>query len=796
MIQKDESPGGHRGSQQDVSGANTTAGLTEEHTAVSAWINQVIPEHRDEILTGSAVAEHVAAARGYESLEDTPENRARLRELGFATPAWDREDAWPVLLIPVRRATGEIITHQIKPAVARTVAKNGKARPVKYETPKGGGLHLDVPAYTREHLDNPATPLWFTEGVKKVDSMASRGLAAIGLTGVWCWRSTLGTLGDWEDVPLKGRGVAVVCFDADAATNPDVRAAMRRFGAWLRSKGVQAVKYVVVPSEVNGVRVKGVDDYFAAGGTTQGLGDVATDKAPDDGPRDAAFSDTFLAADLVADELDGRFRYVDGVGWLRWTGTVWEEASERHVSQLVQEWATAKFHAALDAEKTQPGRHRAEIDGWRTALGASKQASIIKQASARPGVLTDANDLDADPDLLNCPNGIVDLRTGKLLPHDPDRLMTKIAGAEYRQGYQHPDWDKALEAVPESVRSWYQVRKGQGITGHLVPDDVVVICQGSGSNGKTTCADTLAAAAGKRGGYYVNVSDRALMGNANDNHPTELMDFMGARLAVLEETPEEGHLDTTRVKRLAGTPQITARRMRQDPVTFDATHSLFINTNHKPSVTATDHGTWRRLALLRFPYTFRKPGEALRGPSDKPGDPNLRDRCKLNDGPRMAALAWMVEGARRWYEAGKVMPPLPQRVEEDTEEWRMETDLVLRFIRESLETDANAHVWGDELRGEFNAWLSSQGHREWTEKTLVARFLGHDECSRHGVEKKRIRKGARGLSRPFDTADPFDGITRPEPGGQYTAWLGFRFKSPEARPKVVAPARESVPTRA
>lgn len=758
-------------------------------------LNKLSGNHLGEILVDSAISEDVAAARGYETLEDSQENRVRLRELGFTTGAWDRDEAWPVLLIPVRRATGEVITHQMKAAVPRVVAKNGKPRPVKYETPKGAKLHLDVPQYTREQLDKPGAALWFTEGVKKVDSLVSRNCAAIGLTGVWCWRSTLGTLGDWEDIPLKGRKTAVVCFDADAATNPDVRSAMRRFGAWLHSKGVEAVKYIVVPSEVNGTTVKGVDDYFAAGGDTAGLAAVATDKAPDDGPRDAAFSDTFLAADLVADELDGRFRFVDGVGWLRWTGTVWEGASERHVSQLVQDWATRRFHAALDAEKTQPGRHRAEIDGWRTALGASKQASIIKQASARPGVLTDANDLDADPDLLNCPNGTVDLRTGKLHPHDPDQLMTKITGAEYRKGYRHPDWDKALEAVPESVRDWYQIRNGQAITGHMVPDDLVVICQGTGSNGKTTCADTLAAAAGKRGGYYVNVSDRALMGNASDNHPTEMMDFLGARLAVLEETPEEGHLDTTRVKRLAGTAQITARRMRQDSVTFDATHTLFINTNHKPSVTATDHGTWRRLALLRFPYTFRKPGEPLRGPSDRPGDPNLRDRCKVNDGPRMAALAWMVEGARRWYALDKVMPQVPERVEEDTDEWRMETDLVLRFIRECLEVDPNAHVWGDELRGEFNTWLTSQGHREWTEKTVVSRFLGHDECARHRVEKKRVRRGTKGLSRAT-SADPFAEAQRGEPGTQYTAWLGVKFKRPDAHPQLVPTARENEVIRA
>jgi hypothetical protein len=67
--------------------------------------------------------------------------------------------------------------------------------------------------------------LWITDGVKKADSLTSRGGCVISLTGVFNWRSQLGTLGDWEDVLLKSRNV-VICFDADARTNPNVLRAM------------------------------------------------------------------------------------------------------------------------------------------------------------------------------------------------------------------------------------------------------------------------------------------------------------------------------------------------------------------------------------------------------------------------------------------------------------------------------------------------------------------------------------------------------------------------------------------
>ena len=36
------------------------------------------------------------------------------------------------------------------------------------------------------------------------------------------------------------------------------------------------------------------------------------------------------------------------------------------------------------------------------------------------------------------------------------------------------------------------------------------------------------------------------------------------------------------------------------------TFCLFVSTNYKPRVDETDHGTWRRLAMVEFPITYRK----------------------------------------------------------------------------------------------------------------------------------------------------------------------------------------------
>lgn len=743
---------------------DTNPGQVSDHHAAELDASEISPEIRD--------------TRGYETLYGTDEDRARLREESIPVWAWREESAFPGLLIPMYRVTGERIGAQFKPGQPQPLGD----KTVKYATPVATKPRLDVPPLVANSVRTVTTPLWITEGVKKADSLASKGLAVVALSGVYNWRSRLGTLGDWEDIPLKGRTV-VICFDADAKHNRNVLGAMRRLGMWLESKRAADIRYLIVPEDVAGTPVKGVDDYFHAGGTLEGLRDAATTEMPSDNSRDAAFADAVLADTVCSEALDGRYRWAAGLGWMRWDGKVWNECTDAAVMEDIRQWALAGFQRVLDQQRSEPNKDlRAQMDGWRGALAASKLGNLLKLAR---GILESAaTDFDYDPDSLNCRNGILNLRTGVLEPHDPDRLMTKITGCDYIPGARHPDWDTALEAVPADAVDWFQLRTGQAITGHTPPDDLILICQGGGSNGKSSIMDTIAKAAGTRGGYHTAVAHRALLGNASENHPTEMMDFLGARLAVLEETPEAKKLDVNRVKQLAGTEQITARKMRQDSVTFRTTHTLIINTNHRPLVEESDHGTWRRLAMLCFPFTFRRPGEACTGPYDKPGDQMLRQRLRTDDGPRTeAALAWLVDGARRWYAAGQIMPAPPKVVEDDTLSWRRESDLILSFIGDVLAFDWNSHVLAKELHEVFNKYLEDKGHREWTDRTFVSRFGGHDECGRNGVQRKKIR--AR------DGRSTLGG--HPSTGVNYHAWLGVRFQDPNGKDQVNDGDPEGVP---
>ena len=708
-------------------------------TTVAPTLEKLSPEHFEELIVGSSINPDVVQSRGYRTLYGTEEDRAELAQLGFSRSVVQREETYPALLVPLYRATGEVVSHQLKPASPRVLNGGEKTREVKYENPKGSVNHVDVPAFTQTVLQDTSRSLWITEGMKKVDSLTSHGRAAIGLTGVFNWRRKLGTLGDWEDIPIKGRDV-VICFDSDAKTNRNVQLAMRRLGAWLESKGARQVYYLTVPEQVEDKLVKGVDDFFAAGGTLKTLSEAASKMPPGEGPKDASFTDAVLAETVAKEELEGKFCWARGIGWLKWNGHVWEEVAETQPTECVRAWALVQFQKALAEQQSDPSRDLSgQISGWRSVLSRSRISALVGLAK---GIIEkDPTHFDSDPDLLCVKNGYVDLSTGTLHSPDPDKLMTKSAGCTYKPDARHALWSKALEALPLEVQDWYWDRIGQAATGYMTPDDTMVIAHGDGENGKSTL---VAAIKTVLGSYAVLISDRVLLANP-DAHPTELMDLRGARYAILEETPEARRLDVHRLKTVVGTEEIKARRIRQDPVEFSATHSLFINTNFRPIVSETDHGTWRRLALLSFPYTFKKPGTVLEGPNDKHGDPLLRLAFKRpTEDLSQAVLAWIVEGARRWFERGKVMLPAPERVEADTFKWRAETDLILGFVQEALKFVPDGRTPTREMLDAFNEWIEAQHHKGWTDKTFSSRFGAHEVVKKNRVEKKRVWLNGKG----------------------------------------------------
>lgn len=211
---------------------------------------KLLQRHLDH-LRASGIPDEVIKERGYESVL----GRKRLADLGFSSA----QQRTPGILIPLYAPDGSLAGYQYRPDNPRM--SDGK--PIKYETPSGGNIRLDVPPRCRPGLADPSIDLWFTEGIKKGDALAGHGLCAAALLGVWGFKgkNRLGgitVLADFDSIMLKGRRV-IIAYDSDVSTKPEVKQAMERLGEHLHRKGAK-LHVVLLPQD--GTNKVGVDDYL------------------------------------------------------------------------------------------------------------------------------------------------------------------------------------------------------------------------------------------------------------------------------------------------------------------------------------------------------------------------------------------------------------------------------------------------------------------------------------------------------------------------------------------------------
>jgi hypothetical protein len=211
------------------------------------------PAHLKALREDSGLSAEVIAERGYRTVRD----RVTLRDLGFK-PA---QRLVPGLLMPILPPDGSNGLYCFRPDFPRT---DTRGRMIKYEFPAGKAPRLDSPSRCHPALKDPSIPAWLTEGIKKGDSLASHGLCAISLLGVWLFlgKNEYGgvtLLSDFDLIAWTGRKVHIV-FDNDVMLKAGVRAALERLIEHVRRKGA-IVTPIYLPPGPNGEKI-GVDDYL------------------------------------------------------------------------------------------------------------------------------------------------------------------------------------------------------------------------------------------------------------------------------------------------------------------------------------------------------------------------------------------------------------------------------------------------------------------------------------------------------------------------------------------------------
>lgn len=580
---------------------------------------------------------------------------------------------------------------------------NAKAQ--RYAQPAGSANELYLPPLAtgttwRTIAENPAIPLVITEGELKAACATKKGFPTVGLGGVWNFKSKdAPLLPMFEQFAWDGRTVHI-CYDSDAVTNPKVKKAESALARELALLGARPYIVRLPFVERDGNKKTGLDDYLVEQGAKSFktlLEDAAEWQHDDASP----FSDLGNAY-RVQRNFNDCLAYATGMEWLVWDGVRWHPSNLAAQKMLYDLGRIIREEAAATED-------RDKADALWKHAHKSENAGKIDAALklAAPLLERRADSFDADPYLLGCNNGAVDLRTGRLTPPKPDLLITKTTGHDYDAEAGCPTWMAFLQRIfrghPEMV-PFLQQLAGYWLTGLTDPPYLAVL-YGGGENGKTSLVETLQYVLGD----YADSAPRGLLmtKSAKNNSETELAKLQGKRFVTTAETNEGGRLDEELVKAMTGGDQIAARRLYGHPFTFSPTHKLALTTNHKPIVRGTDSGIWRRLLLIPFEESIPKSEQ----------DPKLRNKLRAE---AKGILAWAVAGARRFLADSKIK--LPQVIVEATKEYRTESDVIGMFLEEMCLVDRKGTVLSSALYMAYEGWAEANGEHVLSRRALTSRL--------------------------------------------------------------------------
>ena len=431
-------------------------------------------------------------------------------------------------------------------------------------------------------------------------------------------------------------------------------------------------------------------------------------------------------AERFATQHVGRIRYAWAEDrYLWWDGRRFSRHdAEGHALELAKVTARGIYGEA-DRE-TDPDRRKRLATWAARSESEARLRAMLALAQSEPGMALAPDELDADGDLLNVDNGLLDTRTGTLGPHDPAKRCTKLAPVAYDPDATCPRFIRFLGTVfggRAPLIEFIQRAVGYALTADT-SEQCLFVLYGKGANGKSTLLRVIGDLLGD---YARTTPTETLLVQRGEAPRNDVMRLRGARFVSANEAEGRRHLSESLVKSLTGSDVTAARALYQEFDQFVPTFKVFLSVNHHPRITGTDKGIWRRIRLVPFDVTI----------PDAEQDKHLGDALRA-EGPGI--LAWMVRGALAWRRDG-LQPP--SEVTEATADYRRGQDTLGPFLDEACVCAPGASVAIGELYARYVAWAEKNREQTLPKREFGVRMLERDGVTRDRTGTTRLWRGVR-----------------------------------------------------
>lgn len=427
---------------------------------------------------------------------------------------------------------------------------------------------------------------------------------------------------------------------------------------------------------------------------------------------------------IYSSKVKGRALWnTDTKAWYIWDSKKWAKDSHLKIIQEAKQTVEDMVLQAgiLVAKATGEEQVKVAKKVFTDTVKAKNEKAIKAMIElSKSDLAVTSSQFDSDPFLLNCQNGVLDLRTGKLLEHSPKYFMNNIANASYKPGKfkLFGEFMRLITCGDAELARYLQQIVGMAAIGKVFHEGLCIFYN-TGQNGKSTFLNCVRKIFG---GYAENINPEMLMAQRDGKQPIGITKLDKKRFVTAIETDEGRRISGVMLKQLASTDPITGREMYQSERTFDPTHTLIMATNHLPKVSSTDIGTWRRIAVVPFNAVIES-------------NVQIKDYASVMfEADKDAILSWIVEGAMKYISNNYRLNP-PEAVKIATEQYYSSEDWLGNFLDEKCEV-GNYEESGGLLYRSYSSWCETNNEYKRRPRDFTAAL------ETRGFTKRKTMHGA------------------------------------------------------
>ena len=402
--------------------------------------------------------------------------------------------------------------------------------------------------------------------------------------------------------------------------------------------------------------------------------------------------------------------------WFVWNGKFWEQDNGTIIEYAIHCVRSIYTQADMLPE----GDYRkALIQHAMRSENGNRIKMLVQIAAGMRDLLITPDKWDANPFLINCQNGTINLKTGELQPFCKEDYITRICSTAYDPGCSTPLWNHLLETImcgKQEMITYLRRACGYALTGST-KEQVMFILHGTGSNGKSTFLNIFSAVMNT---YAQSASSDTFMQKKNENVNNDVARLKGARYVTAIEMEENKRLAEALIKSMTGGDTIVTRFLYGEFFEYVPQFKVFLAVNHKPVIRDTTNSIWRRLRIIGFENTIK----------EEDRDKDLAEKIMAKEMPGI--LAWAVKGCLEWIHGGLKDPP---EVKIAIRDYRNEMDSFKNFFEECCEEIENGRVSNKTLRGVYDEWCKDNGEYALTQRPFSQKLI------EKGFTKKRNSAG-------------------------------------------------------